>query len=184
MYERVIIKIKKELLEKSREILLSQVGLKELTNNNDGEHIKGYMKSVGLAYGKGYPYCAAGQYYCFFVANNSTRKGIPILASGSANGIFDNARKNGIIETYEHIKDIPLFDNDLLVWIKPKTYQGHIERIIETSGSLTCLTVGFNTSSGELGNQRDGGGVYKRQRALNKNLGKNVFRGVIHFEVE
>jgi hypothetical protein len=179
-FETIIVKAKKDIIEKSRKIMMGEVGKKEITNKNDGEHIKKYMFSVGLGYPKGYPYCAAGQYWCFFAVNNS-RENVPILASGSANGIYDYAKKKGK-------RDLTDFPNpqvdDLIVWIKKGAYSGHIERIIEVQDNFTVITVGFNTGSGDKGSQRDGGGVYKRVRYLNKPLGNMVVRGLIHFDTE
>lgn len=176
----VTVPAKRYVIEKSRDVLFTQVGKKELTNKNDGEHIKLYMEAVKLPYGKGYPYCAAGIYYCYYSVNKST-KDVPILQSGGANAIFDYARKHGRIR--EDSQFVPYVD-DLIVWIKKGTYSGHIERIVEVSDSQTVITVGFNTGSGDSGSQRDGGGVYKRVRYLNKPLGSMVVRGLIHFEIE
>ena len=152
---------------------------KELTNKNDGEHIKLYMDSVNLDYKKQYPYCAAGQYYCFYSVNNSTTD-VPILKSASANGIYDYARKKGTVQKLDSY--IPKID-DLIVWIKKGTYTGHIERVIKIIDKNTVETVGFNTNSGHSGSQRDGGGNYVRTRYLNKKLGTMNVRGIISFEV-
>lgn len=178
--ETIVVHSKKYIQDASREILFKQVGLRELTNKNDGDHIREYMRAVALPYGKGYPYCAAGIYYCYFAVNNST-KDVPILRSGSANGIYDYSRKNG--EIIKAPSFLPKVD-DLVVWIKKGAYSGHIERIVEVLDDWTVKTIGFNTSSGDKGSQRDGGGVFFRIRYLNKPLGSMVVRGLIHFEVE
>jgi hypothetical protein len=45
----------------------SQVGVKELTGNNDGKEVEMYLRSVGLK--KGNAYCAAGQAWCHITLN-------------------------------------------------------------------------------------------------------------------
>lgn len=53
-----VTELRKELLE----IAESQVGVRELTGNNDGPEIKEYLKSVGLK--EGYPWCVAFVVWC------------------------------------------------------------------------------------------------------------------------
>ena len=45
----------------------SQIGVRELTGNNDGVEVEMYLNSVGLK--KGQPYCAAGVAWSFIQAN-------------------------------------------------------------------------------------------------------------------
>jgi len=51
-----------ELRNQLLEIAESQVGVRELTGNNDGKQIKAYLKSVGLK--EGYPWCVAFVVWC------------------------------------------------------------------------------------------------------------------------
>jgi len=163
------------LLNKSKEILLKQVGIKEKTNKNDGKEVEAYLASVNLP--KGFPYCAAGQYYCwkeatkFYVGLYPN----PVPKTASANGMYDGLMRKGIRGAF--IPDI----NDLIVWKNTHNYNGHIERIIDVNQKGWVVTVGFNTSSGTKGNQRDGAGVYVRQRNVTHFLGRMYMRGLIGF---
>lgn len=60
----------------------SQVGVKELTGNNDGKEVEMYLRSVGLK--KGNPYCAAGVSWCHIQLN------IPNPESGWSPAWFNN----------------------------------------------------------------------------------------------
>jgi hypothetical protein len=53
-----VIQLRKQLIK----IAESQVGIRELTGNNDGPQVEQYLKSVGL--GKGYPWCVAFVIWC------------------------------------------------------------------------------------------------------------------------
>jgi len=53
-----VTELRKQLLK----IAESQVGVRELTGNNDGKQIKAYLKSVGLK--EGYPWCVAFVVWC------------------------------------------------------------------------------------------------------------------------
>ncbi len=55
-------------------VYTSQIGVKELTGNNDGAQIKAYLKVTGLP--EGYPWCAAFCAWCF--------KTVGVTASASA----------------------------------------------------------------------------------------------------
>ena len=51
-----------ELRQQLLEVAESQVGVRELTGNNDGKQIKAYLKSVGLK--EGYAWCVAFVVWC------------------------------------------------------------------------------------------------------------------------
>jgi len=53
-----VTELRKQLLE----IAESQIGIRELTGNNDGKEIEAYLKSVNL--GKGYAWCVAFVVWC------------------------------------------------------------------------------------------------------------------------
>ena len=168
------LKCNKELLLNSREICISQVGIKEATGHNDGERVESYLASVGLS--KGNPYCAAGQYYCFLKASEILKldkSEIPIYRTGSTYLMFNKAKQVGKKVSYKPQK------NDLLFWIVTTT--GHVERIDSVLKGGWVKTIGFNTSSG-TGNQRDGEGVYLRKRNIYSPLSRMRVRGIIGFE--
>lgn len=167
------------LLERSYDTLLAQVGTLEKNGKNDGE-VEKYLHSLGLR--KGQAYCAAGQYYCFYNAAKEMKfslSEIPIPRTGHANSIFNYAKKYGKRKSYQAQQ------HDLIVWRKKKSSSGHIERIIEVNKAGWVRTVGFNTSSGKRGSQRDGEGVFIRKRNIYHPLAKMLIRGLIGFyEVE
>jgi len=161
---------KQEILELSENIALSQVGVKEKSNNNDGEPEK-YLHSVGLK--KGNPYCLAGQYWSFKKAVDSLGlkyKEIPIPKTGLVYNIFHHAEKYGKATEYYPSKHC------FLIWIYPNKRKGHIERIIEVGKAGWVKTIAFNTSK-DYSNSRDGEGVYIKNRNIYNPLGRlNIIR--------
>lgn len=167
------LKCNKELLLKSREICISQIGIKEATGHNDGERVESYLASVGLS--KGFPYCAAGQYYCFLKASEILKLDksvIPIYRTGSTLKMFNEA-----IKYKKRVKYLAKID-ELLFWILPNRSGGHVERVIKThkAGWVDC--VGFNTGM----NTRDGEGVAIKRRNIYHILSRMKVRGLIGFE--
>lgn len=161
------------LLNASMQVALAQIGVTEKTNKNDGIEVEKYLKSVGL--GKGFPYCMAGQYYCYYEANKILKTVNPIPKTALANKIFDVAQKKNRKSRYIPNK------HDFIVWRTPKAVTGHIERVIEVKKGGWVNTIAFNTTSGNYGNQRDGGGVYIRKRNILHPLGRMAIRGLVGF---
>ncbi len=165
------------LINESRNILFKQLGVSENQGKNNSYEIKEYLLSVGILYPA--PYCAAGQYYCFYKAANNLKlniNNIPIKRTALANAILNDAIKNGI--KYKYIPE----NDDLIVW-KNTYYKysiyGHIERIIKIKKAGWVETIGFNTSSK---NQREGDGVYIKNRNIYYLLGRMKVRGLIGWE--
>jgi hypothetical protein len=174
---RYLIPCKVKLIQASRDSAISQVGVREKTGRNDGFKVEQYLKSVGLS--KGNPYCAAGQYWCFYSACLDLKyplADIPIYRTGSTVTMFNETIRLGY-----KMKPTP-FDNDLIFWRKPNEWKGHVERIIEVLKAGWVKTVGFNTSSGNADSQDDGEGVYFRKRNVNHFLGRMVLRGFLGFK--
>ncbi len=160
-----------ELLIVSERIALSQVGVREVGNNR-GEVAK-YLASVGL--GEGHPYCAAGVYWCFSEASNELKmsnSAIPIKRTAVANGVMNDAIRRG------KLVEKPITRHDLLVWKSKSSWQGHIERVIETKSKGIVKTIAFNVKL------KDGEGVGIKTRYLSHPLGKLMLRGVVKFEVK
>ncbi|MFP4527297.1 MAG: hypothetical protein ACLFQX_02000 [Candidatus Kapaibacterium sp.] len=161
-----------QLLEASLDTAIAQVGTREPTGRNDGPVGK-YLAAVGL--GQGYPYCAAGQYYCFRAACeglNMPLSAIPIKRSATANYIYNDAAKRGVAKPY-----IPA-RHDLIVWLRPRSWSGHIERIISVGRGGWVRTVGFNTGGRD---PREGEGVFIKKRNVFHALGRLRIRGLIGF---
>lgn len=62
-----------------------EIGVVELTGNNDGKQVEAYLASVGLA--KGNPYCAA---FIYYVGNRALGKANPYPRSGWSPDQVDN----------------------------------------------------------------------------------------------
>jgi len=159
------------ILIHSEQVAYWQVGVVE-QKPNDSPEIRKYLQSVGI--NKPASYCAAGQYYCFYIASKNLYKSIPIPKTAVANNIFNYGKKNGTKTIYEAKR------HDLIVWRKRNSWQGHVERIIRVEKAGWVYTIGFNTSSGK-GNQRDGEGVYIRKRNIKHPLGRLQIRGLYGF---
>ncbi|PKL80768.1 MAG: hypothetical protein CVV25_03450 [Ignavibacteriae bacterium HGW-Ignavibacteriae-4] len=159
------------MLIESERVALSQIGVREVGNNR-GEVVK-YLASVGL--GEGHPYCAAGVYWGFSKAAvklNLSKSEIPIRRTAVANAILNDAISRG------KRVDKPITRHDLLVWKSKSSWQGHIERVIETKSRGIVKTIAFNVKLS------DGEGVGIKTRYLSHPLGKLMLRGVIKFEVK
>ncbi len=156
----------KELLKKSEEIARNQVGVLEKSNRNDGKRIAEYLRSVGI--NSPAPYCAAGVYYCFCMAKDEVGGNIPIVRSGVAIRIYFEA-KAGRKSRYSPER------HDLIVWKRSKTWQGHIERIVEVGRGGWVRTVAFNV--------RQGGkeGVFYKRRNVFHPLGRLGILGLVGF---
>lgn len=175
---KYLVKSDSLLVNKSLELAISENGTKEKTGKNDGYKVEQYLKSVNLR--RGNPYCAAFQYYVFMKINDSLslNKSIPIAKTGLANGIYNVAKKNGSKGVYE------AKINDLIVWKYPDSYSGHIERIIKVKRGGWVTTIAGNTSNGKTGSQREGNGVFIRERNIYHPIGRMRIRGLIGFNYE
>jgi hypothetical protein len=171
---KTVLPVNISLLEASLESALSQVGVCESTGQNDGEMIENYLSSVNLK--KGNPYCAAGQYWCFFVAAKALGFGIdciPIKATGLANDMMNESIKKGKKTAFQPQK------HDLLVWRKGKTIFGHIERVFQVDRGGWVNTIGFNTAK-KIGNTSIEG-VFIKRRNIFHSLSRMTVRGLIGF---
>ena len=169
------IKCRKDLLEMSEEAAISQIGIRERTGRNDGE-VEKYLKAVGL--GQGNPYCAAGQYWCFWRACQILKiptKYIPIPNTALVYNIYKFARKKGSPTAYKAKR------HSLIVWQYKNRRRGHIERIIKVEKAGWVETVAFNTSAGKNKNQRDGEGVYRKKRNIYHLLGRMKIKCLVIF---
>lgn len=182
--ERYVLICDYRLLELSETIAIKQIGVIEKTGKNDGIEVERYLKSVGLT--KGYPYCMAGQYYCYSeavkkLAKNQIIVNNPIPRSALANKVFDVAKSKKNKVKYKAKR------HDFIVWRTPKKSTGHVERIIKIDRGGWVETVAFNTTSPVLlndNNHRDGGGVYLRKRNILQPLGQMQIRGLVGFKSE
>ena len=165
------------LHEKAFEIAKGEIGVTEATGKNDGPRVEAYLKVTGLD--KGFPYCAAGISWCYYEAAkfyNKSKSFIPFPMTAGSQVVYNHAIKNGI-KTSDDVKP-----KDFFIWRKKDSYQGHIG-IIETVGRKGWVyTIEFNTSGDNNGDQRDGGGVWRKSRNLIHPLGRLRVRGFVGFK--
>ncbi|MBK9249358.1 MAG: hypothetical protein IPM69_14905 [Ignavibacteria bacterium] len=169
--KRYEIQCSEKLWNASYDSVLSQIGLVELTGNNDGKHVVKYLKSVGL---KGrLPYCYAGQYWAFYVAADKLQETVTLLKTALAAAAFNNAARVGT-----KTKPIPQL-KDLIFWKFSQKVNGHAARIVKIKKAGWIVTAEFNTPSGIAGDQREGGGNHKRNRNIKYPLSRMNLSGFI-----
>lgn len=165
------------LHEKAFEIAEGEIGVTEATGKNDGPRVEAYLKVTGL--GKGYPYCAAGISWCYYQAAkfyNKAKSFIPFPMTAGSQVVYDHARKHGK-KTKKSVKS-----KDFFIWRKKDSYQGHIGIIDKVKKKGWVETIEFNTSGSSSGDQRDGGGVWRKKRNLIHPLGRLRVRGFVGFK--
>lgn len=167
---KYILYCKKELLLKSEEIMMQQVGKVETPQNKGIAKV--YLASVGLS--EGYAYCAAGQYFCFSRACNLLNisdKDIPIPKTGLSRKILSYAIQRGKKADYYPSR------HDLIIWrVIGNSWRGHIERIISVEKAGWVRTVGFNVKM-----KNDKEGVAIKRRNLYHIIGRLKVAGLIGF---
>lgn len=161
-----------------------QVGVVEATNRNDGYMVNQYQKSVGIRQGNskvtGDPYCAAGVYWSYMTAVDSLgldKSYIPIPRSGSSQVAYTYAEQKAKIAS----KQDPTV-NDIFIWRKKNSWQGHQGIIIEVGEKGWVYTVEFNTSGNGTTDEREGGGVFIKKRNYRHPLGRLMTRGFVGFK--
>ena len=128
----------------------SQIGVRELTNHNDGKSVEMYLRYCGLL--KGEPWCAS--FVCWSLGQNEVknpRDGFCPALFTASNTIYKRGRKNN---------EIPLQSDVFGLYFPERGRIAHVG-FIETWGAKTVTTVEGNTN--EAGS-RDGDGVYRKIR--------------------
>jgi len=139
--------------DKAQKIYLSQVGVRELTGNNDGKEVLMYQKAAGL--GKGFSWCSCFVKWCFDSAKvKTTINAWSPTAHNPDNLVFFSRRR---------IKD-PAAADVFTIWFASKKRIAHTGFVNKEINSGVVETVEGNTS--EAGS-REGDGVYKRKRSTN-----------------
>lgn len=160
------------IIDESERVLVAQVGVLEEAENR-GKKIYEYQKCVGIPAGA--PYCAAGQYYCFWKATQNLKLPenlIPIKKTGLAFAVYEDAVARGQRVVYTAAK------HDLLVWKKKIGINGHIERIVEVKQKGWVKTIGFNITSGGKS------GVFYKIRNIYHPLQRMVVVGLVGFQYD
>jgi hypothetical protein len=139
------------------DVALQEVGVTETPpGSNEGPRIAEYMSAVGLS--DGYPWCAG------FARKMLDQVGADrpdVRSAGATDYVTESSieAKRALRGT----RDVP--DGALAVWRRGDTWKGHIG-IVRTWQKQCGRTVEGNTSPGEAGPQRDGDGVWRRERCI------------------
>ena len=141
---------------------LAYVGTVERGGANRGPRVERFLRSVGL--GPGQPWCAAYVRYVLDAAGvraplDGRRR---VIRSGLA-ARFITARSIRASEALRGTKRVP--PGSVVIWRKGNGPFGHAGIAVAWDGAAG-ETVEGNTSSGRAGSQRDGDGVWRRQRRI------------------
>ena len=150
------------------------VGVKEVGGNNKGEFVQVFQKAVDNVAG-GESWCAAFVSYCIKTWGNVMKSAIDIpgfkyssalvLSESVCNFWFNNPASFRIEKP--EVGALILWRR----WANGKpTWQGHIGIIVEVVDSVTVRSIEGNTSS-DSANERDGDGVFIKNRNLTRNYG-------------
>jgi len=150
----------------------ADVGKTERTGNNDGKHIDRYAKAVGMPLRSAY--CYAAIYTWCDDAALMTGLVNPMPQTGSTQSAYNVAAK-----TFRRAANDSPRRGDVLIWRIPRKWLGHAALIVTARKNGLVETIEANTSRSVAGNQRDGGGVWTKQRFINRAMGRLVVRGLI-----
>jgi hypothetical protein len=135
---------------KVKKTYISQIGIRELTGNNDGEMVETYLHYVSLS--KGNPWCAA--FVCWALGQNKVYNPhsgyCPDLFS-TKNIIYQRTRKNNAT---------PMPSDVFGIYFPERGRIAHVG-FIESWTSTTATTVEGNTNQA---GSREGDGVYRKIR--------------------
>jgi hypothetical protein len=157
--EEVVEVTKREL---ALRVLISQIGVHEKGESNRGPVVDEYQRADTLP-GEGYAWCMSLQQWCWRMAT-----GGELLADGTAGcaTFFDWAHRSGYLVDRPLRGDHVLFDLD-----GDRQYDDHVgmvERVLGLGPVLLLQTIEGNTSPDERGDQADGGGVWRKRRAVRR----------------
>lgn len=126
------------------DIARREIGVRELTNHNDGQQVEAYLACTGLK--KGEPWCAA------FVAWVFKQAGYSAPRSAWSPDLFPNWR----------VVKVPAPGDVLGVYFPNLKRIAHVG-IIEMTDGDWCVTVEGNTN---VNGSREGNGVYRKRRPM------------------
>jgi hypothetical protein len=138
-------------------VALQEVGVTETPpGSNEGSRIETYMEAVGLS--DGYPWCAGAMRWMMDQAKTDR----PTVRSASATDYVTGSSIEAT-EVLRGTESVP--SGALVIWRRGDTWKGHIG-VVHRWHQRCGRTVEGNTSPGESGPQRDGDGVWARQRCI------------------
>lgn len=151
----------------------SYLHVREATNNNDHPDIDKFLKYLGLP--KGLSWCAAYSLYCFKESSDELRVKQPFPKYGRVamlrQACINNPLKYRYITADEvRFGSVQLRPGDLPLWasgvIRAGDFNGHTGLVVQQLSPRTFHSIEGNTMPSAKGNQREGGGVYERNREI------------------
>ena len=150
----------------------ADVGKTEKTGRNDGIHIDRYARTVGMPLQSAYCYAAIYTWCQDASVKSGLRNALP--RTGSTQTAYSVASKTLVASKYSSPRR-----GDVLIWRIPRKWLGHAALITSVRPDGLVETIEANTSRAGSGDQRDGGGVWKKRRFINRGLGRMIVRGLI-----
>lgn len=151
-------------------LMRQDVGLQERTGRNDHPKIDAWLALSGAP--KGSPWCYAVIWAKTDSACRLLGQANPLLRTASTQTAFSAALKSyGARSGSPH-------KGDIVIWRIPRTWLGHAALVEEVKGAR-LVTLEGNTSRGTVGDQRNGGGLWRRSRYITRAMGRLVIRGFI-----
>jgi len=148
--------------------------VREQTNRNDHPEIDRMLGYLGLP--KGLSWCAAYSLYCYKGAADELRIKQPFPRYGRVAMLRQACINNPL--KYRYISadavrfgSVQLQSGDLPLWahgvIRSGDFNGHTGLVIKQLSPRSFRSIEGNTQPGTGGDQREGGGVYIRERFIN-----------------
>lgn len=128
----------------------SQIGVRELTGNNDGAAVETYLRYVGLS--KGDPWCAA--FVCWALGQNKVQN----PRSGYCPTLF--LTKNIIYQRNRKSNPTPKVTDIFGIYFLEKRRIAHVGFIDSWTPTITTTVEGNTNEAGS----REGDGVYRKIR--------------------
>lgn len=159
--------------EKAVAVASQYLGIEEKTGRNDGPEVERFLAAVGL--GKGQPWCAAFVVYSYGAAAKPAANPLPKIARVALlwQRAGDRPSRYRLIEKDDLLTGLVRPQpGDIAIWLygsgpNPNGHTG----LLRSGNRLTLQTIEGNTMPTNSGNQREGGGVYARERRTSSLVG-------------
>lgn len=141
-----------QLKQRVVDIYTAEIGVRELTGNNDGARVIEYLKAANLT--KGNPWCAA------FITWTFKQGNVKAVVSGYSPSWFP--KSNTIYTKGQKNNRSPDKADVFGIWFQSKNRIAHVGFVDEwTEGVSYAITVEGNTNDA---GSREGDGVYRKRR--------------------
>jgi len=139
---------------------LAYAGTTEIGDNR-GPDVKRFLRHVGL--GVGNPYCAAFVSWCLDAPPSEERPRRPTVRTGLAKHFVSESDLSVSRKALRRAARVPT--GWIVTWQKGNGPYGH-DGMVRWWRGRCGRTVEANTSQGAYGNQRDGEGIWRRERCF------------------